>query len=68
MSGKSVMGNKGSPLKTRAEAVEKVNSGIPIAEVAREFGVGTATISRWYGRYLGYRGPYKDIEVRQSKV
>ena len=56
------------PLKVRAEAMEKLLSGVTVKDVARFVGCMPNTISRWYLDYRGYQGCEGITEVRQSII
>lgn len=44
------------PLKVRAEAMEKLLSGMSVKEVSISIGCSVQTVSKWFIYYLGYRG------------
>ncbi|TYP89445.1 Homeodomain-like domain-containing protein [Sphingobacterium allocomposti] len=56
------------PLQTRARAIVMITKGNSIASVAKWFGCPTATVSRWYLDYLGYRGKEGITITLQSRM
>ncbi|TDS14753.1 helix-turn-helix domain-containing protein [Sphingobacterium paludis] len=55
------------PIETIAAAMELLHAGNTIAMVAQHFGCSVATVSRWYIKYLGYRGREGFSITLQSK-
>lgn len=56
------------PLKIRAEAIEKLLSGVTVTDLAMNVGCCIQTVSNWFTHYRGYIGKEVLTEVRQSII
>jgi len=60
--------NRYSP-EFKRQAVELVGIGKPVAEVAKELGIGTGVIYRWIGQHTKSRGPVQeDLQAVEMSI
>ena len=54
------------------EALKRVESGVPVPEICREYGISTATFYKWRAKYGGLDVPMmsrmKELETENTRL